>query len=187
MSKLMEEDTPILNNQNQNQSQFKKFSRLQWNKIEKSYDDPITKAVLDTMQKLGLNGSTSSNDSTVITTDIKICGDTIYNDIRQVLFENGLIDADTFIIKVPDTKPVQKKSKGQKKRAKKNLCKEDIIRNNTIQHVSKNIEEVIKTFTYSKYNVAYGFHSQYAEIRLITFLYAIKFWTDTKPINLPHL
>ena len=182
MSNNMEEDMPLLNSQNA--SQFKKFSRLQWNKIEKSYDDPITKAVLDAMQKLGLNNNA---ETTEIVTDIKICGDEIYENIRKSLFDKGLIDADTYIAKESDLKQVQKKSKNKnKKRPNQKLNKEEIIKNNTVLHVSKNMEEVIKTFSYTKYNVAYGFHSQYAEIRLITFLYAIKYWTDTKPINLPH-
>lgn len=103
MSNNMEEDMPLLNSQNA--SQFKKFSRLQWNKIEKSYDDPITKAVLDAMQKLGLNNNA---ETTEIVTDIKICGDEIYENIRKSLFDKGLIDADTYIAKESDLKQVQK-------------------------------------------------------------------------------
>lgn len=180
MFKTEEEKLVLTQGSSNHQSQFKKLSKLQWNKIEKSYDDPITKAVLDTMQKLG--GDTENTIE--ITSNVKVCGNDVYISNRKLLFDQGLIDADTYIIPNSDNKTTGKKKKNKNKKIK--LSKEDMITNNTIKHVSKNIEEVIKTFSYKKYNVSYGFHSPYAEIRLITFLYAIKFWTETKPINLPH-
>ncbi|ARF09724.1 hypothetical protein Indivirus_2_103 [Indivirus ILV1] len=177
MSKFTEDEKLPLNQQ----AQFKKLNKLQWNKIEKSYEDPIIKAVLDTMQKLG-----SENENTTdITSDVKVCGNDIYIDNRKLLFELGLIDTDTYIT-TSKNKNTKNKQKNKNKKATGKLSKEDMIINNTIKHVTKNLEEVIKTFSYKKYNVSYGFHSQYAEIRLITFMYAIKFWMETKPMNLAH-
>lgn len=161
-------------------SQFKKLNRLQWNKIERNYEDPITKAVLNTMQKLG----SSSNETIDITSDVKICGNEIYLNIRKLLLDNGLIDIITYNDIIKTEIPIKPKNKKNKKNKTK-LSKDEMIATNTIKHVSKNIEEVIKTFSYKKYNVSYGFRSPYAEIRLITFMYAIKF-LSTSPINLPN-
>ena len=71
-----------------NSHQFKKLSKLQWNKIEKNYEDDITKAVLNTMQKLG----SSDNLVTDIVADTKTCGNEIYLSLRKLLYENKLIE-----------------------------------------------------------------------------------------------
>ena len=45
MSKIADNDAPVVTQAQQaQQAQFKKFNKSQWNKIEKSYEDPITKA-----------------------------------------------------------------------------------------------------------------------------------------------
>lgn len=155
-------------------TQFKKFNKVQWNKIEKVFDDPITNYVLETTRKLG-------NDNIKLTEiQYKYCGNNIYTTvIRPLLFNKNILNKDVSVIKEKQTK-----TKKKNKKAGNKLTKEEIIQNNIINGVTKNVEEAVKTYDMINYNPNYGFNSQYAEIKFATLLYAVHFWTHQKAVNL---
>lgn len=161
--------------ENSEATQFKKFDRTQWVKIEKIYEDPLTNVILETMRRLG-NADFKVDE---VANNLKTCGDEIYSKIRPILIEKNIIDKNI---------PITIKNKGQSKTAnvKKNkkagnkLTKEDIIRNNIMSNVNKNIDEMLKTFASKRFNATYGFNSQYAELKLITFIYAINYCITSK-------
>jgi hypothetical protein len=160
-------------------AQFTKFTHGQWNKVEKTYD-PITKAVLSVMKNLG-GGDTESVE---LKASVKTCGDEVYKGLRKILYENNLLDTETYSLYKNSPKQNKNKKKNKKNKKKNGLSKEEMIRQNIITRVNKNMEEVLKTFSYKKYNITYGFHSSYAEIRLVTFMYAIQYWMKQKEVNM---
>ena len=156
-------------------TQFKKFGKTEWGKIEKMYDDPITNSILEAMRKLG-NEKLSLSE---LKSNLKTCGDEIYLEIRPLLIEHGIIDKS-------DKIAIKEKVEIKKKKSKKitgKLTKDEIIKKNIMSTVLKNLEDTLKTFSGTLYNVVYGFNSHYAEIKLVTFIYAINFWLKSSIPN----
>lgn len=173
--KMNEKMTIKMDIENTVQTQFKKFDKNQWNKIEQKYDDEITNVVLETMKTLG-------NDKAKLTehqNSLKTCGDEIYIDtIRPHLIKLKVLTKE-ITIKKQDNKTTKKKNK----KTSNKLTKDDIIRNNTLHSVTKNVDETIKTFDLTILNVTYGFNSPYAEIKIATLLYAVHFWISKRIVN----
>ena len=118
MSKIIDQDITV----NQQQAKFTKFSRLQWNKIEKSLRRSDHKSCIDTMQKLGGNTSNTID----IVANVKVCRDDVYRCVRQKLFDNELIDADTFLMdNIKKIQQTQNKKKEIIKRLQLNCQKKN--------------------------------------------------------------
>jgi hypothetical protein len=158
---------PTLQGEGAISTQYRKFDRSQWNKIEKRYDDPITNTVLDAMCKLG---NPNSNIKEFKKT-LKFCGDEIYLSIRPALVKQGYVP-DLLIEKIKKEKGKDKK---KNKKAKDKPGKEEIIKKNILSSFTNCFEETLATFSDKKFNGTFGFRSQYAEIRVITLIYAVKF------------
>jgi len=157
-------------NNNQDRTRFKRFTKSEWNKIEKKYNDPIMDTVLDTMSQLGNNTLNFDSNSR-----LKICNDEIYLKIRPILVDFGLLHHN---IPVPITTVPKNKKKPQK------MNKNEIIMKNTMENITRALSDTLKTFSFSKLNCSYGFNSQYAVIKIITFMYCAKFLLDSKCVNM---
>lgn len=154
--------------ENTKSTKFNRFSRDQWNKIEKKEENPALLAVYDTMNKLG-----NDNEVLEIHNILYTCGDDVYNSIRPQLLKLNLVDSSIQYKVSLQTKKINYNKKTTNK-------KNDMIINNIIKKFTKSLNNTLLTFSYTKLNCTYGFSAKYAEIRLITFLYAIKYFMDKK-------
>ena len=151
-------------------TQFRKFDKAQWNKIEVLYGDQITIAVLDAMKLLG-NPNAQINERR---THLKYCGDD-YDELRPLLVKRGLVD------------DLSKDNKKQSPVVKKKLSKKDeIIRTNTLAGVTKNIKDTLQTYSNDRFNGTYGFNSSYAEVKMLTCIYGVKFLMNKRIPNIPQ-
>ena len=147
---------------------FKKLCRGEWNEIETLYDSE-TLIVLDALAKLG--GSEVIHQYG----QLKFCGD-VYDVIRNKLVAIGLVE--------PGFIPTSNKEQRRKNKKKNNkLSKDDIIRQNTLKSINNILDNTLKTFTPNKFNGTYGFNSPYAEIKIITLIYAANYLMAKSKIN----
>lgn len=153
---------------------FGRFSQSQWNRIEKKYSNPIMLTVLNAMCTLG-NSQNKFTDEINFTT----CGDENYiNIIRPELVELNYVKKEIHPAfdkrnnnRAKKTKRTKKTKRNKKKRG---LTKEDIIKQNTTNTLTNNMNDVFKSFSSKKINKR-GFNSQYAEIRLCTLMQCINY------------
>ena len=92
-------------------TQFKRMSKTEWGKIEKIYDDAIINLVLEVMRKLG----NEKVNLTEFKSNLKVCGDEIYLEIRSLLISSGLIDKEDKIVVKEKFINVKKKIKKYQK------------------------------------------------------------------------
>ncbi|QKF93615.1 helicase [Fadolivirus algeromassiliense] len=161
------EEVITLQGEKTTNTQFKKFDRTQWNKIEVHYDDQITLAVLNAMRLLGNKQAQISEKRSTL----KFFGD-IYDDIRPLLVEKGFV--------------AETKIKKENKKSVKMNKKEEIIRKNTLVSINKSLDDTLKTYSLTRFNGTYGFNSQYAEIKLLTCIYGVKYLLNKKTPNIPQ-
>ncbi len=153
---------------------FKKFTHDDWNRVEIKYTDPHMLAVLSTLCQLG-----DPTLQTVVESQLKVCGEDGYLEIiRPQLVSMGYVDP------LMDTQPEQTdKKKKKKKKGKHNKGpskKEEIIRQNTLRRIKQALDSTLETYTSRILQTTYGFRSSYAEIRIMTLMYAIHFSMQSK-------
>ena len=169
-------------NDNDQRTNFKKFTRNEWNKIETGFDNPITLTVLEIMNKLG-----SDNESVNLSRNtINCCGDEIYLMVRPYFVEIGLIP-EMIPINVTISKETISQNKHNKKHNPGKLTKDEIKRNNTIRNIEEATNNLIKTFSFKHSNSAFGFREKYAELRFVTLIYCAVFFMKNDVKNMSHL
>ena len=174
--------TVMLKTENAKNTSFRRFNQREWKEVERVYLDKITNTVLEVMRKLGNEKITIHEN----TSNLKFCGDEVYLAIRNQLVERGYCP--NIIIEEPTNEKQNKKKTNAKNNKKSNgkLSREEIIKKNILSTATDNLKETLNTFTDKKYNITYGFNSKYAEIRLITFMYAVSFWIKKNTVNEAH-
>jgi len=148
---------------------FDKFERSEWNKIEKRYDNPVTNTVLDVIYDLGNN---YKNIQKHIESNLIVSGDMVYIELRKELVKRGILPDKKIKLKV-------KRTGGKKNRKKKGMTKEEIIMKNKMEKTLSSFKNTLNSiYNNNKLNTSYGFKSNYAEIRLVTLILAIKYHID---------
>lgn len=171
MAEYHEEESPldepeIIKNE---KTRFSSLKKDQWREIEQPISS-FTTQVLNTMKRLGSDDTSNQHIK-----NVQVCGD-IYDLIRP-LIEKGRKNKIELVDKADDKpKEMAIKKKGGKKANKKNVpSKEQMIINHKKDKAIKLLNVALDSFSWKVLNSSVGFRSDYAEIRIITFIYCIEF------------
>jgi hypothetical protein len=173
-------DTATLDAEHSERTSLGKFKKAVWNRVEKLYENPVTNIVLEVMCELGAPGSTSDKKTTLMT-----CGEDVYLNTRPELLAKGY--ADELKEELKEESPEEPTDKKKKKKKEKKAKKQNkfggakgIILDNISNTFRKQLKESIETFLPHKLNTTFGFRSQYAEIRLVAFMYCAHYMITKK-------
>lgn len=173
MTSMDNDTTFMLKGEATTGTQFDRFGREQWNKIEKYYEDALTKTVLKLMCDLGAEGVFHKD---TMQKNLKFMNDESYLMIRDTLVSEKLVPA----ITIEKIKPVKDAKKKNKKANPNKLSKDEIIKKNTMEMINKNLNETLATFIKDRFNGSFGFRSPYAEIRMITLIYGVNYLLNSQ-------
>lgn len=160
------------------QTSFAKLGRVEWNKVERKYNNPHTLTVLGEICKLG----DPTYKSFEADNKFVACGDTIYNKlIRPALVKLDCLPKLPKKTKseISNNKPKSKIS-NKKHNKKKGLTAKEIREKNINDKVKNVLKNTVRAINNTDELNTIGFKAQYIEIRLLTFMYCVQYYMTKK-------